>query len=45
MTAKARRIVRELFAAFLDEPRLLPLDHQVRAEDESRARCRLRGQA
>ena len=33
MTAKARRIVRELFAAFLDEPRLLPPDHQVRAAE------------
>jgi dGTPase len=31
MTAKARRIVRELFTAFLDEPRLLPPDHQARA--------------
>ncbi len=31
MTAKARRIVHELFAAFADEPRLLPTDHQARA--------------
>lgn len=31
MSAKARRIVGDLFAAFLDEPRLLPLDHQRRA--------------
>ncbi len=30
MTAKARRIVADLFRAFLDEPRLLPLDHQAR---------------
>jgi len=32
MTAKARRILRELFQAFLDEPRLLPVDHRQRAE-------------
>lgn len=32
MTTKARRIVRELFNAFVDEPRLLPPDHQQRAE-------------
>ncbi len=31
MSAKARRIVAELFTAFLDEPRLLPIDHQKRA--------------
>ncbi|MEP6608289.1 MAG: deoxyguanosinetriphosphate triphosphohydrolase [Burkholderiaceae bacterium] len=31
MTAKARRIVAELFSAFLDEPKLLPIDHQERA--------------
>jgi len=38
MTAKARRIVRELFAAFIDEPRLLPSDHQLRAaQDRPRA--------
>lgn len=38
MTAKARRIVAELFAAFMDEPRLLPPDHQARAErDRPRA--------
>ena len=38
MTAKARRIVRELFAAFADEPRLLPTDHQAKAaEDRPRA--------
>jgi dGTPase len=34
MTAKARKIVRELFAAFHDEPRLLPADHQVRVAQE-----------
>ncbi|ARP92295.1 deoxyguanosinetriphosphate triphosphohydrolase [Bordetella genomosp. 9] len=32
MTNKARRIVRDLFTAFLDDPRLLPPDHQRRAE-------------
>ena len=38
MTAKARRIVADLFAAFLDEPRLLPPDHQSRAaSDKPRA--------
>ncbi len=31
MTAKSRRIVRELFDAFHQEPRLLPSDHQARA--------------
>ncbi len=37
MTTKARRIVRELFAAFDDEPRLLPADHQARAmQDKAR---------
>ena len=29
MTAKARKIVRELFDAFIAEPRLLPVDHQA----------------
>jgi dGTPase len=38
MTAKARRIVRELFDAFMDDPRLLPTDHLARAErDKPRA--------
>jgi len=32
MTEKARRIVRELFAAFRDEPRLLPPDHRQRVD-------------
>jgi dGTPase len=32
MTAKARRIVRELFAAFHEEPRLLADDHRARVE-------------
>lgn len=33
MTTKARRIVTDLFAAFLAEPKLLPVDHQHRAEN------------
>lgn len=38
MTTKARRIVAELFAAFLAEPKLLPIDHQTRANvDAARA--------
>ena len=38
MTSKARRIVAELFDAFMLEPRLLPPDHQVRAaRDKPRA--------
>jgi dGTPase len=38
MTAKARRIVVGLFNAFMDEPRLLPTDHQQRAaQDQARA--------
>ena len=38
MTTKARRIVTDLFTAFLDEPRLLPPDHQERARvDRPRA--------
>ena len=35
MSAKARRIVSDLFAAFLGEPRLLPEDHQKRAADNA----------
>jgi len=34
MTSKARRIVRELFAAFWDDVRLLPTDYRVRAESD-----------
>jgi dGTPase len=38
MTTKARRIVRDLFNAFMDDPRLLPTDHRLRAErDRPRA--------
>jgi dGTPase len=32
MTEKARRIVRELFETFLNEPRLLPIDHRQRVD-------------
>ncbi|MGZ9060013.1 MAG: deoxyguanosinetriphosphate triphosphohydrolase, partial [Burkholderiaceae bacterium] len=35
MATKARRIVSDLFAAFLAEPRLLPEDHQKRAADDA----------
>jgi dGTPase len=43
MTSKARRIVRELFEAFMQEPRLLPPDYQVmqgneQERDQSQAR-------
>jgi dGTPase len=34
MTSKAKRVVTDLFRAFYDEPRLLPLDHQARAADD-----------
>jgi dGTPase len=34
MTAKARRVVSDLFNAFMEEPRLLPTDHQARAEQD-----------
>lgn len=38
MTTKARRIVRELFAAFLDDPRLLPPDYRrATFNDQARA--------
>jgi len=33
MTAKARKIVKELFDAFLTEPRLLPDDHQAHVQE------------
>lgn len=35
MAAKAGRIVADLFAAFLVEPKLLPVDHQIRAEADA----------
>ncbi len=34
MTAKARRIIVELFGAFLDDPRLLPPQYQAMARDD-----------
>jgi len=34
MTEKARRVVRDLFETFLNEPRLLPTDHRRRAEQD-----------
>lgn len=38
MTSKAARIVRELFEAFCDDPRLLPDEHRLKAErDRHRA--------
>lgn len=37
MTTKARRIVRELFQAFLSEPRLLPPDYRRDAAQQARA--------
>jgi dGTPase len=33
MTSKARRIVAEMFDAFMQEPRLLPPDYQVSADE------------
>lgn len=38
MTSKARRIVRELFGAFMQEPRLLPPDYQMTAGVQAQAR-------
>ena len=38
MTSKARRVIRQLFDAYLDDPRLLPPEHRDRArEDAARA--------
>ncbi|MBM4181159.1 MAG: deoxyguanosinetriphosphate triphosphohydrolase [Betaproteobacteria bacterium] len=40
MSAKARRLLKELFAAFTDSPALLPPEHRERAEaDPHRAVC------
>lgn len=39
MTSKARRIITDLFDAFVDEPRLLPPDYQI-AGDDSTAQVR-----
>jgi dGTPase len=38
MTSKARRIVRELFNAFMDEPLLLPPDYQAAPGPDAQAR-------
>lgn len=40
MTSKARRIVRELFDAFTQEPRLLPPDYQVPPQDKPHVQAR-----
>jgi len=41
MTSKARRIIRELFDAFMQEPRLLPPDYQIAdATDKTHAQAR-----
>jgi dGTPase len=37
MTNKARRIIGELFAAFMDDPRLLPPQYQAMAQGEGAA--------
>ena len=34
MSSKAQRIIRDLFAAFHDDPRLMPDEFQIRARDE-----------
>lgn len=38
MTSKARRIVRELFEAFMHEPRLLPPDYQAEEDNDAEGR-------
>lgn len=40
MTSKARRIVRELFDAFTQEPRLLPPDYQASSHDKPHVQAR-----
>jgi len=40
MTSKARRIVRELFGAFMAEPELLPPDYQVQDEGAGQQQAR-----
>lgn len=43
MTSKARRIIQDLFDAFLTEPRLLPPDYQItNAGDEKKTRAQAR---
>lgn len=39
MTSKARRIISELFDAFIDEPKLLPPDYVVANDDPARSAC------
>jgi dGTPase len=41
MTSKARRIVRELFDAFMQEPRLLPPDYQLQQNGDPTERLRI----
>ena len=38
MTSKARRIIKDLFDAFMQEPRLLPPDYQVATDIQKQAR-------
>ena len=38
MTSKARRIIKELFDAFMQEPRLLPPDYQIPGDEHAQAR-------
>ena len=42
MTSKARRIITELYDAFMHEPRLLPPDYQVASKEPA---CQQQGQA
>jgi dGTPase len=39
MTAKARRVIHDLFAAFVADPRLLPPQYQEMAEGNERQRA------
>lgn len=38
MAAKARRIIEDLFGAFLDDPRLLPPQYQAKEQPEEQPR-------
>lgn len=40
MTSKARRVVRELFDALMQEPGLLPPDYQIQRKDHTQAQAR-----
>ncbi|MFZ4527194.1 MAG: deoxyguanosinetriphosphate triphosphohydrolase [Undibacterium curvum] len=40
MTSKARRVVRELFDALMQEPGLLPPDYQIQRKDDTQAQAR-----